>query len=393
MKGGHAAKEKLQGGVRPPARLTVSVVLPCRNEELTIAACVREVRQALAGSGVSGEVVVVDNDSDDNSASLARKSGARVVTCNERGYGAALECGIDAALGRYVLMLDADGSYDPSSLPQFLGCLRQGHDLVIGNRFRGGIEAGAMPWKNRYLGNPILSWLGRVMFGVAVGDFHCGIRAFRRSSIRELRLQSTGMEYASEMIVRARLAGLRIGEIPVILRCDRRERGSHLRPWRDGWRHLRFFLLFSPHWLFVAPGLFLACFGLVLGVIFAGAGWPSGRGGMLLILSFLGVSSGYQFFLFGMMTRVFGVENGFLPEPSGYRALFRCFTLERGLLAGALAGLAGLAMLGVMVAQERTENIIGSWGLAGGLLASIGLQTILTSFFFSFLGLSFRKRR
>jgi glycosyltransferase involved in cell wall biosynthesis len=386
---GKKAKSRGQAGA---GKVTVSIVLPCRNEESTIAACVEEGWRALGKAGVSGEVVVVDNGSDDDSASVAKKCGARVVPCLVPGYGAALDCGICAARGRYVLMLDADGSYDPGSLPEFMGRLRQGDVLVVGNRFRGGIEPGAMPWKNRLLGNPILSWMGRVMFGVKIGDFHCGIRAFRREAILQLGLQSTGMEYASEMIVRSALACLRIGEVPVVLRRDRRGRASHLRPWRDGWRHLRFLLLFSPRWLFVIPGLALMVLGSIMGVLSAGS-WAEGGNGRLLLMSFLGVSAGCQFFLFGMLTRVFGVEYGFLPEPRGYRSLFRLFTLERGLLAGALVLAGGLFVLGKTGVRIGPNHFPWPWGLGGGLLVSIGLQTILTSFLFSFLGLPFQRKR
>lgn len=370
----------------------VSIVFPCRNEERTVAECVREGWKALAAAGVSGEVLVVDNGSEDSSAAVARKAGARVVSCATPGYGAALDHGVGRARGRQVLMLDADGSYDPKSLPDFLGRLQEGYDLVIGNRFRGGIEKGAMPWKNQYLGNPVLSLLGRLMFGVPVGDFHCGIRAFRRESIRGLGLQSLGMEYASEMIVRGRLAGLRIGEVPVILRRDRRGRSSHLRPWRDGWRHLRFLFLFSPRWLFLTPGLVLMLLGLVLGV--AGVGGCSIHfKEVLVLLSSLALGAGYQFFLFGMLARVFGVENGFLPEPAGYRRLFHLFNLERGLLAGALIAIGGAAILWAsLVFVWRGEPFPWTMALGGGLGLSIGLQTVLTSFVFSFLGLSFQRK-
>lgn len=377
---------------RTGGRLMVTIVFPCRNEERTVGACVREGREALAAAGVSGEVLVVDNGSEDSSAAVARKAGARVVSCVTPGYGAALDHGVGRARGRYVLMLDADGSYDPTSLPEFLVRLQEGYALVIGNRFLGGIEEGAMPWKNRYLGNPVLSFLGRRMFGLQIGDFHCGIRAFRRDVIRRLGLQSLGMEYASEMIVRAGLAGLRIAEVPVILRKDRRGRSSHLRPWRDGWRHLRFLLLFSPRWLFLLPGSVLILVGLVL----AGAGmgpWPIDFKEALVLLSSVALGAGYQFVLFGMLARVFGVENGFLPEPAGYRGLFRLFNLERGLLAGALVTTAGALVLGASLGfAMRGEPF--PWGLAlgGGLLLSIGLQTVLTSFIFSFLGLSFQRK-
>ena len=374
-------------------RIEVCILFPCRNEEVTIQDCLKEADTALLNAQVNGELVVVDNGSTDRSAQLARHAGARVIRCEIPGYGAALDCGIHVAKGRYILMLDADGSYDPGGLPLFLERLRAGDDMVIGNRFLGGIQPGAMPWKNRYLGNPVLSFLGRWMFGLSLGDFHCGIRAFRREAILKLGLQGLGMEYATEMIVRAGLTGLRIGEVPVVLRRDRRGRPSHLRPWRDGWRHLRFMLLFSPRWLFLVPGVALGCGALALGVY----GWIGGadRGReILFLLSFLGVTAGYQFFLFGMLTRVFGVENGFLPEPKGYRNLFRRFNLERGILAGLLAMMAGtLVLLLEFASVSSGADFPWPKALGAGLLLSMGLQTLLSSFLFSFLGISFRMKK
>jgi len=374
-------------------RIEVSILFPCRNEGVTIKDCLKEADSALRNTKVRGELVVVDNGSTDRSAQIARQAGARVIYCETPGYGASLDCGILAAKGRYVLMLDSDGSYDPKGLPAFLKRLRAGDDIVIGNRFLGGIEPGAMPWKNRYIGNPVLSFLGRFMFGLSLGDFHCGIRAFRRAAIIKLGLQGLGMEYATEMIVRAGLTGLRIGEVPVVLRRDRRGRTSHLRPWRDGWRHLRFMLLFSPRWLFLVPGLVLGCGALVLGA-YASIGSAAQGQEFLFLLSFLGITAGYQFFLFGMMTRVFGVENGFLPEPKGYRNLFRRFNLERGILTGLLAMLAGTFLLFLEIASlSKGADFLWPKALGAGLLLSMGLQTVLGSFLFSFLGLSFRKKK
>lgn len=379
--------------VRDQKRIEVSILYPCRNEEGTIKDCLMEADSALREANVLGELVVVDNGSTDRSARIARELGARVIHCEILGYGAALDCGIHFAKGRYILMLDADGSYDPGGVSEFLERLRAGDDMVIGNRFLGEIQPGAMPWKNRYLGNPVLSFLGRWMFGLSLGDFHCGIRAFRREAILKLGLQSLGMEYATEMIVRAGLAGLRIGEVPVVLRRDQRGRPSHLRPWRDGWRHLRFMLLFSPRWLFLVPGLALGCGALVLGAYASIGGGVQGQE-ILFLLSFLGITAGYQFFLFGMLTRVFGVENGFLPEPKGYRNLFRRFNLERGILAGLSAMLAGTIIILKLVASDsKGPDFLWPKALAGGLLLSVGLQTLLSSFLFSFLGISFRMRK
>ena len=372
--------------------LFISVLFPCRNEEGTIGACVREARKILKKFSQPTEVVVVDNGSTDQSALQARKAGARVVRCPIPGYGAALDCGLEAARGRYVLMLDADGSYDPASLPSFLRCLQMGCDLVVGNRFQGRIEEGAMPWKNRYLGNPILSFLGRVMTGVKIGDFHCGIRAFRRDVIRRLGLQSLGMEYASEMIVRAGLAGLRMGEVPVALRRDGRGRPSHLRPWRDGWRHLRFLLLFSPRWLFVIPGFLM----ILLGMVFGACCWAAtGEDRQLetFFLFCLCASVGYQFFLFGLLIRIFGLESGLLPLPAGYRKIFHFLNLELGLGAGFLTAACGSALLGFgSFAEESLAMKPHLLAMLGGLFLLLGVQTVLASFLFSFFGLSLKQK-
>ena len=368
--------------------ISVTILFPCRNESASIVACVAEAKQILKKIPVSSEVLVVDNNSSDGSGGMAKKAGARLVNCEVRGYGAALACGISAARGRYVFMLDADGSYDPGSLPDFLDRLVDGDELVVGNRFLGGIER-AMPWINRYLGNPVLSFLGRGMFGLKIGDFHCGIRAFQRKALLGLNLQSQGMEYASEMIVRGGLAGLRIGEVPVVLRRDRRGGPSHLRPWRDGWRHLRFLLLFSPRWLFLGPGLGMALITLAMGSY----GWREPNEGwqeIILLVCCNTFIASYQFVLFGAMTQVFGVETGFLPTPRGYDRLFRFINLERGIFAGCGFVGVGLCLLFHSVTSNEVVRII-SWSasLAGTLLVSLGLQTILASFMFSFLGMSY----
>ena len=229
--------------------------MPCLNEAETVARCVAEAREALARAGLDGEIVVADNGSTDGSPALAEKAGARVVTVAARGYGAALAGGIAAARGTYVVIGDADLSYDFASVPDFVKALDAGADLVMGSRFLGRIEDGAMPPLHRWLGNPVLTGLGRLFFRADVSDFHCGLRAFRREALEALDLRTTGMEYASEMVVKAALFGLRISEIPVTLRRDGRSRPPHLRTWRDGWRHLRFLLLFSPRWLFLIPGV------------------------------------------------------------------------------------------------------------------------------------------
>ena len=246
------------------ADLELTILMPCLNEAETLAICVRQAVAAIEASGVAGEVVVADNGSTDGSQEIARAEGARVVDVPTRGYGAALIAGIEAARGKYVMMADADASYHFEHLPRFLPRLDEGYDLVMGNRFAGAIERGAMPPLHKYIGNPILSAVGRIFFSIPVRDFHCGLRAFRRDRILGLNLRTTGMEFASEMVVKSGLAGLRMTEVPTTLSPDGRSRPPHLRSWRDGWRHLRFLLLYSPRWLFFYPGLAALAVGVAL---------------------------------------------------------------------------------------------------------------------------------
>jgi glycosyltransferase involved in cell wall biosynthesis len=243
--------------------MELTILMPCLNEALTVQTCIRKARAYLDKKGIGGEILVADNGSTDGSQSLAEAAGARVVHVEKKGYGAALIGGIAAAQGHFVIMADADDSYDFSDLDRFVDQLRVGCKLVIGNRFKGGIRRGAMPILNRYLGNPALSLIGRTLFSSPVGDFHCGIRGFEKQAILDLHLRSSGMEFASEMVVKASLARLLIAEVPTTLSPDGRQRGPHLRPWRDGWRHLRFMLLRSPQWLFLYPGMILMALGLI----------------------------------------------------------------------------------------------------------------------------------
>jgi len=380
--------------------LAVSVVMPCRNEAETLAGCVREARAALASSGLAGEVVVADNGSTDGSAAVARDAGARVVPVAEPGYGAALRGGIAAARGRYVVMGDADGSYDFGTVPEFVRSLEAGSDLVMGSRFRGRILPGAMPPLHRWLGNPVLSFLGRLFFHAGISDFHCGLRAFRRDAIGRLDLRTTGMEFASEMVVKAALAGLSMTEIPVTLRRDGRTRRPHLRTWRDGWRHLRFLLLYSPRWLYLVPGLLLggAGTGLILWLL------PGPRrllGATLDVHAMLGaavmVLVGAQAVFFGVFTKVFAVTEGLLPEDPRLTRLFRVVTLESGLLTGAALALGGGLLVGAVLGDWRAGGFTHldyarsmRFMIPGALLLVLGAETVLSSFFLSVLGL---KRR
>src|SRR2546430_8340381 len=319
--------------------------MPCLNEAETVATCVRKAIGFLAESGISGEVLVADNGSTDGSQQLAADAGARVVPISDKGYGNALMGGIVAANGKYVIMGDADDSYDFTNLMPFVNELRKGADLVMGNRFRGGIAPGAMPPLHRYLGNPVLRFAGRLFFRSKIGDFHCGLRAFNRDSVMALNLQATGMEFASEMVVKATLAGQHVTEVPPTLSKDGRSRPPHLRSWRDGWRHLRFLLLFSPRWLFFLPGLALLIAGLVIGALVAPH--PFSIGSVTFDVDTLVAASamvviGFQSVLFWLFTQVYAGSEGFLPEEPTVQRVLGKLSLERGLLTGGAIGAAGL---------------------------------------------------
>jgi glycosyltransferase involved in cell wall biosynthesis len=326
----------------------LTVVMPCLNEAETVATCVTKARLFLETHAIAGEVVVADNGSTDGSQDLAAAAGARVVSTEARGYGNALMAGIHAARGRYVIMGDADDSYDFTALEPFVEELRGGADLVMGNRFRGGIAPGAMPPLHRYLGNPVLSAVGRRFFGSPVHDFHCGLRGFRRDAVLGLSLQSAGMEFASEMVVKATLARLNIAEVPTTLSPDGRSRPPHLRSWSDGWRHLRFLLLYSPRWLFLIPGVVLMTFGVVSG-FFLTLG-PVTVGDLTfdvdtLVAAAAALVIGFQAVLFALLTKIYAIEEGFLPPDPRVERFVKTITLERGLLIGALIGLLGISGL------------------------------------------------
>lgn len=327
--------------------LELTILMPCLNEAETIERCVRKARDFLSNHGVAGEVLVADNGSTDGSQALAIAAGARVESIAERGYGGALRGGIAAARSRFVVMGDADDSYDFSSLQGILEALRDGADLVMGNRFKGGIQPGAMPLLHRYLGNPVLSFLGRLFYRVPIGDFHCGLRGFRRESIRSLGLSTPGMEFASEMVVKSALNRLRIAEVPVTLSPDGRSRPPHLRTWRDGWRHLRFLLLYSPRWLFLIPGLLLAVAGMLGMAAIAFHSVAIGNLGLdIHTLSYAGaaITLGVQMVVFAILTKLMGVRNGWLPiSPLQQRWLSR-LTLERCLIASALLFATGIML-------------------------------------------------
>jgi glycosyltransferase involved in cell wall biosynthesis len=321
--------------------------MPCLNEAETVATCVRKARGFLERTGIDGEVLVADNGSTDGSPDLAHKAGARVVPVARKGYGSALLGGINAAGGRFVIMADADDSYDFSKLDAFVDGLRAGNTLVIGHRFRGGIRRGAMPFLHRYLGNPVLSFAGRLLFSSRIGDFHCGLRGVDRAAVLQLGLHAPGMEFASEMIVKATLAGWRIAEVPTVLSLDGRSRAPHLRSWRDGWRHLRFLLMMSPRWLMLYPGTFLIGIGIVAElailhgpIVIGGVGFDIHTMLYAAGATILGV----QLVLFSLLARTVGVLKNVLPMSPPLARFLHVFTVERGILAGLSLGLVGLGL-------------------------------------------------
>jgi glycosyltransferase involved in cell wall biosynthesis len=381
-----------------PDEIELTILMPCLNEAETVEVCVRTARAWLDRAGVSGEVLIADNGSTDGSQELARAAGARVVSVPAAGYGAALGGGITAARGQYIIMGDADDSYDFGHLEAFLERLRDGDDLVMGNRFAGGIAPGAMPPLHRFLGNPVLSLAGRLMFGVPVRDFHCGLRGMRTDAVRALQLRTTGMEFASEMVVRASLANLAISEVPTTLRPDGRTRPPHLRTWHDGWRHLRFLLLFSPRWLFLIPGIAMTALGLTLTAVL------SLRGSIVLGSARLEVGTlvysaaltlvGFQATAFALFTRIYAVAKGFLPRSDRLDRFAGRFRLERGLLIGLAVFLAGLVTAGITFVrwQQKSFGPLDTdtqlrMVVPAALALVLGSWIVLSSFFLSILGL------
>ena len=379
------------------ALLELTILMPCLNEAETIATCIQKALAYLAQSGVSGEVLIADNGSTDGSQAIARGLGARVIDVPEKGYGAALIAGIAGARGRFVIMGDSDDSYDFSALDPFIAKLRDGFDLVMGNRFKGGIAPGAMPPLHRYLGNPVLSTIGRVFFGGPIRDFHCGLRGFSRAAIMALDLRAPGMEFASEMVVKATMRGLRITEVPTTLSPDGRSRPPHLRSWRDGWRHLRFLLIFCPRWLFFYPGALLFALGVItMAVLLPG---PVMLGLVTLDVHTLlyasgAVVMGFQAMQFWVFARLYGALTGLLPEPPGLTQTLSRFGLEAALVVAALLLLLGFGLGFFALAQWGAEDF---GALSGGkvmrlAIASVtamllALQLAFGAFFLALLGM------
>lgn len=379
--------------------IELSVVMPCLNEAETIEICIRKAFSWMKANNVMGEVVIGDNGSTDGSQKLAENLGARVIAVPRKGYGSALMGAIEAARGKYVIMGDSDDSYDFENLTLFVEELRKGKDLVMGNRFKGGIKEGAMPFLHRYLGNPVLSFIGRLFFKCPVGDFHCGLRGFRQDIVSLLDLKTTGMEFASEMVVKATIFKLNITEVPTTLSKDGRTRPPHLRTWRDGWRHLRFLLIYSPRWLFLYPGLFLMLLGFIMSIlivqgpvdVFNRVYFDTNT--LLYAGAFIIV--GYQAVSFGVFTRAYAVQAGFLPVKDSLTKAFNIVSLEAGLIAGLFILLAGLSgtFYSLYVWEESNFGQLDYSKILRIVIPSViaiilGLQTVLSSFLLSVLSVN-----
>ena len=394
------AAENFLTPIAPQGEIELSVVMPCLNEAETLGRCIARARSAMKAANIAGEIIVADNGSSDGSQAIAESHGARLVSVPRKGYGSALMGGIAAARGRYIVMGDADASYDFGDIPLFVNQLRAGHALVMGNRFWGGIRPGAMPLLHRYLGNPVLTEIGKLFFHSPCGDFHCGLRGFTKAAYARMGLRTTGMEFASEMIVKATLSGMPICEVPTPLLPDGRKRAPHLRTWRDGWRHLRFLLLYSPRWLFLYPGLALMLTGVLVG------GWllpaprrfgPAVLDVHTLLYAAVAVLLGFQAIAFAVFTKIFAIMEGLHPPETSLNKMFRYVTLEFGLLVGAGLSLTGLAIsayavhlwsvraFGRLDASHTLRLVIPA-----ALCLTLGVQTIFSSFFLSILGLRHR---
>ena len=390
-----------------PEPVDLTILMPCLNEAETIARCIEKAKLGIQRAGVTGEVLIADNGSTDGSQAIAEKLGARVVAIKEKGYGSALAGGCRAAMGRWILMGDSDDSYDFSEADRFVKKFQEGYELVMGCRLPiggGTIMPGAMPWKNRWLGNPVLSFIGRLFFKCPAHDFHCGLRGFTKEAFEKMDLQTTGMEFASEMVIKATLKKLRISEVPTTLHKDGRSRPPHLKPWRDGWRHLRFMLLFSPRWLFLIPGIVLSLVGMAFATRLALGDFQVGH--ILFNVGTLAVACmtvivGFQLISFAFFTKVFAIAEGLLPDDPKLTRVFRLFTLEKGIVLGLLVFAAGIALLvrSVWIWKQANYGLLPSTEenlrrlIPAVTLIVLGIQGIFSSFFMSALGLKTAKRK
>ena len=386
--------------------IELSIVMPCLNEAETLAQCIEKARLGIQRSDVRGEIIVADNGSTDGSQAIAEKLGARVVPVKEKGYGSALCGGIRAAAGPWILMGDADDSYDFSEITGFVKKFQEGFELVMGCRLPiggGTIMPGAMPWKNRWIGNPVLSFIGQLFFKCPARDFHCGLRGFTRAAFEKMDLQTTGMEFASEMVIKATLKRLKITEVPITLHKDGRSRPPHLKPWRDGWRHLRFMLLYSPRWLFLVPGLLLFVLGIAVSAALSCKTFHLGAVVFnvgTLAVACMTVIIGFQLVAFAFYTKVFAIAEGLLPDDPKLTRVFKVFTLEKGILLGLAILLAGIILLihalwiwrqadyGLLPPADNLRRLIPAV-----TLIVLGIQSVFSSFFMSVLGLKTVSRR
>jgi glycosyltransferase involved in cell wall biosynthesis len=395
----HASGSRITDPIWPACEL--SIVMPCLNEAETLESCIRKALAFLEKHAIDGEVVIADNGSKDGSQALAARCGARVVNVPAKGYGSALLGGIRAARGRYIIMGDADDSYDFVNLMPFVEKLREGYELVMGNRFRGGIKPKAMPPLHKYVGNPVLTFIGKLFFKSSCSDFHCGLRGFSKAGAMEIDLRTTGMEFASEMVVKMTLHKKRIAEVPTTLSRDGRSRPPHLRSWHDGWRHLRFLLLYSPRWLFLYPGLVAVFFGLLTWAFLLPGPQLIKKGIQLdvhtLLYGALALTLGYQSIIFAVFTKVFAISEGLLPADPRLDKHLSEISLEKGLICGGIALLLGIAGsifavvnwetkgFGLLNPSETLRVVIPSV-----TVIALGFQTMLSSLFLSVLQL---KRR
>jgi len=375
----------------------LSIVMPCLNEAETLSICILKAQSFFSDNTVNGEVIIADNGSTDGSIAIAKSHNAIVVNAEHKGYGSALKAGIKAANGTYIIMGDADDSYDFSNLMPYLTALRNGNDLVMGNRFKGGIEKDAMPFLHRYLGNPVLSFIGRLFFKIDIGDFHCGLRGFSKVAYQTMDLKTSGMEFASEMVVKSKLHNLSITEVPTKLHKDGRTRKPHLKTWSDGWRHLRFLMLYAPNWLFLYPGILLSLIGFILSTLLIirplkFEAFTLDVHTLLYTSAFLLV--GFQFIIFYGLTKIFAVENQLLPKSNRYNSLFKIINLEKGLIIGFVLVLTGmfLSFKGLSSWSATDYGILDTSTTLRLIIPAItalqlGIQTILFSLFFSVLGL------
>jgi hypothetical protein len=391
-----APATEYQHRASPASGVELTILMPCLNEAETIETCIGKAKAFLERARVTGEILIADNGSSDGSQELATSLGARVITVRQRGYGAALQAGIQAAIGNFIIMADADDSYDFSNLDDFLSSLRGGAELVMGNRFAGGIKPGAMPFLHKFLGNPVLSFLGRTFFGIPVRDFHCGLRGFRTEAIRALGLRTSGMEFASEMVVRSAIAGLRIQEVPTTLSPDGRSRPPHLKTWRDGWRHLKFLLMYSPRWLFIIPGCTLAALGVIGAALLLVGPFAVAQNVILDLNSFLAccflIMIGTQLLFYGILSRDFASRAGFLPARTRASAVAQRFTTDGMIWLALLLMAAGLGLFTYAVSEWASVSfgpLISTTiprMVAGGLtLLVIGTQTFFSAFLLGIL--------